>query len=201
MTIGQGEQLRRSGAAQRAGSALRRHRPSSRKYIVIALLIMLAGLGVTTARLFVWPQQGMPSRVDAIVMLNGSGDRLDTALSLAWEHRAPIVVISRGSPYWGRGSVCAPRIPRVKVICFDPNPATTRGEAEFAGLLAKRYRWHSIVLVATTPQDTGARLHVGRCFTGKIYVTNAPLPPSEWPYAITYGWGATIRALLLRRNC
>ena len=156
---------------------------------------------VTTACLFVWPQQGMPSRVDAIVMLNGSGDRPDTALSLAWAHRAPSVVISRGSPYWGRGSVCAPKIPRVKVTCFDPNPATTRGEAEFAGLLAKRYRWHSIVLVATTPQDTRARLQVGRCFTGKIYVINAPLPPSEWPYSITYEWGATLRALLLHRNC
>jgi hypothetical protein len=36
--------------------------------------------------------------------------------------------------------------------------------------LAKRYRWHSIVLVATPPQDTRARLRLGRCFGGKIYV-------------------------------
>jgi hypothetical protein len=169
--------------------------------MAIALLIMLAGLSLITARLFVWPQQGMPSRVDAIVMLNGSGNRLDTALSLAWAHRAPIVVISRGSQYWGHGSACAPKIPGVKVICFDPDPSTTRGEAEFAGLLAKRYRWQSIVLVAATPQDTRARLEVGRCFTGKIYVISAQLAPSEWPYAITYEWGATIKALLLHRNC
>ena len=174
---------------------------SRRQYIVIALLIMLAGLGVTTARLFVWPQQGMPSRVDAIVMLNGAGDRLDTALKLAWAHRAPMVVISRGSPYWGHGSVCAPKIPGVKVICFDPDPATTRGEAQFAGFLAKRYRWHSIVVVATTPQDTPARLWVGRCLRGKIYMVNAPLPPAEWPYAIAYEWGATINAVFLQRSC
>jgi hypothetical protein len=172
-----------------------------RRRIVIALLSMLAVFGAATARLFVWPQQGMPSRVDAIVMLNGPGDRLGTALKLAWAHRAPTLVISRGSQYWGHGSVCAPKIPRVKVICFDPNPETTRGEAEFAGVLATRYGWHSIVLVATTPQDTRARLRVGRCLRGKIYVVNARLPPSSWPEAIAYEWGATIKALVLQRSC
>jgi len=171
------------------------------RYVVIALSVMLAGLGAATARLFVWPEQGMPSRVDAIVMLNGPGDRLHTALTLAWAHRAPMIAISRGSAYWGHGTVCAPKIPRVTVICFDPSPETTRAEAEFAGRLAKRYGWHSIVLVTTTPQDTRARLRVGRCFSGKIYVTNALLPSYEWPYAIAYEWGATIKALLLQRGC
>ena len=163
---------------------------------------MLAGLGVTTAHLLVWPQQGMPAHVDAIVMLDGPGDRLDTALKLAWAHRAPMLVISRGTPYSNHGySGCTAKIPGVKVICFNPDPATTRGEAQFAGLLAKRYRWHSIVLVATAPQDTRARLRAGRCFGGSIYVINAPLPPSEWPYAIAYEWGSTIKALILQRSC
>jgi len=163
---------------------------------------MLAGLGVTTAHLFVWPQQGMPAHVDAIVMLDGPGDRLDTALKLARAHRAPMLVISRGTPYSSHGySGCASKIPGVKVICFNPDPATTRGEAQYTGLLAKRYRWHTIVLVATTPQDTLARLRAGRCFGGNIYVVNAPIPPSAWPYAITYEWGATIKALILQRSC
>ena len=55
-------------------------------------------LGVATARLFIWPDRGMPAHVSAIVMLNGPGDRLDTALDLAWQHRAPFVVISRARP-------------------------------------------------------------------------------------------------------
>jgi hypothetical protein len=168
---------------------------------LIAATLLLAAFGVATGRLFVWPPQGMPAHVDAIVMLNGSGDRLDTALDLAWAHRAPIIVISRGSPYWGHGSICAPKMPGVKVICFDPDPSTTRGEAEFAGRLAKRYRWHSIVLVTTTPQDTPARLRVQRCFPGKIYVVTAPLPAHEWPYTVAYEWGATFNALILQRSC
>lgn len=170
----------------------RRHRGL---YVVVALLVVIAGLGLATARWFVWPRQGMPSRVDAIVMLNGPGDRLDTALDLAWAHRASTVVISRGSRYWGHGSICAPPIPRIRVICFDPSPSTTRGEAQFAGVLARRYGWHSMVVVAVAPQDTPARLRVGACFSGKIYVVNGRLGRAEWPSLIAHEWGAAIKAL------
>ena len=177
-------------------------RPRGRRRLLLAAAVLvLAGLGVTTVRWFVWPPQGMPAHVDAIVMLDGPGDRLRTTLSLAWARRAPVVVISRGSTYWGHGSVCAPQIPRVKVICFHPDPATTRGEAEFAGRLAQRYHWHSIALVTITPQDTRARLRVERCFPGRIYVVTAPLPAQEWPYQIAYEWGATLKALFLQQRC
>jgi len=154
-----------------------------------------------TVRLFVWPERGMPARVDAIVMLNGQGKRLPTTLDLAWAHRARVVVISRGSPYWGNGSICAPQIPGVRVICFSPHPDTTQGEAEFAGRLARRYHWHSIALVTTAPQDTRARLRVERCFPGSIYVMTAPLRAYDWPYALVYEWGATIKALVFQRAC
>jgi hypothetical protein len=72
------------------------------RYAAGALLIIIVSLGLATARWFVWPpQQPAPARVDAIVMLNGPGDRLSTALNLAWAHRAPVIVISRGSAFWG----------------------------------------------------------------------------------------------------
>lgn len=166
---------------------------------VLALAVIV--LGAATARLFIWPDRGMPARVSAIVMLNGPGDRLDTALDLAWQHRAPFVVISRGSPYWGHGSICAPRIPRVKVICFEPNPATTKGEAEFVGQLARKYRWQSVALVTITPQDTRARLRVERCFAGPVYVMTAPMSLSGWPSQIAYEWGAFVKALVFQRGC
>jgi hypothetical protein len=84
-------------------------RPRRRRFVLAAAaLLLLAAFGAATARLFVWPERGTPARVDAIVMLNGPGDRLRTALSLAWAHRAPVAVISRGSPYWASGSGCAP---------------------------------------------------------------------------------------------
>jgi hypothetical protein len=181
-----------------ASSPRRRKR---RRLLAAALVISVIAGSAATVRLFIWPDRGMPARVSAIVMLNGPGDRLDTALDLAWQHRAPFVVIARGSAFFGHGSVCAPRIPKVHVICFDPNPATTKGEAEFAGRLAMRYHWQSVVLVTATSQDSRARLRMERCFTGPVYVMTTPLPLSRWPYELAYEWGATVKALIFQRSC
>ena len=60
-----------------------------------AAAVFLAFCGLTV-RLFIVPASGMPTHVDAIVMMAGPGDRYSTALRLASEHRAPVLVISRG---------------------------------------------------------------------------------------------------------
>jgi hypothetical protein len=167
--------------------------------VFAAAIALVAAFGLVTARLFVWPAQGMPDRVSAIVMLAGPGDRLPVALQLAREHRAPVLVVSQG--WQGYGGPCPSATPGVKLICFDPNPGDTRGEAEVIGRLAKQYHWSSVVLVTTRAQDTRARIIVGRCFGGSIYVITAPLPLGNWPYQIAYGWGALIKALVLYRGC
>jgi uncharacterized SAM-binding protein YcdF (DUF218 family) len=168
---------------------------------VAALLVMVLFVAVT-ARLFLFPAQGMPAHVNAIVMLDGSGDtaRVTAALRLAKERRAPMLLISRGrfeSAHWR----CPPPLRYVKVICFNPSPATTQGEAEFVGRFARQHGWTSVTLVTVTPQDTRARLRVSRCFPGAIYVLTAPLPAEQWPYQVAYEWGATLKALFLQRTC
>jgi uncharacterized SAM-binding protein YcdF (DUF218 family) len=167
----------------------------------IAGMVLIALFALATARLLVWPAEGMSARADAIVMLAGPGDRdrLAVAVQLAKERRAPVLVVSRG--WEGYGGPCVPAQPGVKVICFDPNPGNTRGEAEFAGKLAKRYGWHSVVLVTTRAQDTRARILMRRCYGGSIYVITASLPWDDWPYQIAYGWGALFKALVLYRAC
>ena len=65
---------------------------------MITLAVVFCVICVATARLFIWPDQGMPPRVDAIVMLDSPGDALGSALRLAREHRAPYLVISLGTP-------------------------------------------------------------------------------------------------------
>ncbi len=167
----------------------------------MAAAIVVAALGLATARLFVWPRQGMPTHVDAIVMMNGPGHRLQAAEELAWAHRTQMLVVSRGTPYWGHGSACAARIPAVKVICFDPSPATTRGEAEFAGRVARQYHWRSVALVTTPDQVTRARIRMRRCFQGRVYVSTTALPTHDWPRAIAYEWAATFKALVIQRAC
>jgi hypothetical protein len=163
----------------------------------VLFVVIVAGL--VTARLLVWPAQGMPAQVSAIAMLAGPGNRLAVALKLAREHRAPVLVVSRGSN--GYAGPCPPPTPGVKLICFDPVPPTTRGEAEAVSRLAKQHHWSSVVLVATRPQDTRARIMMERCFGGSTYVVTAPLPVSSWPYQLAYGWGALIKALVVYRAC
>ena len=160
---------------------------------------MLLVFCAATALLFIWPASGMPARVNAIVMLAGPGPRLNTALRLAREHRAPFLVVSRGHD--GYGGPCPPAVPRVKLICFDPVPATTQGEAEFAGRLARKYHWHSVALVTSTAQDSRARWRMKRCFAGHVYVVSVGVPWMSWPGEIAYEWGATIKMLVLQRGC
>lgn len=162
----------------------------------MALVVLFAA---ATARLFVWPAQGMPPRVSAIVMLAGPGERLPVALRLAREHRAPMLVVSLGQH--GYSGPCPPAVPGVRLICFEPDPGDTRGEAEFVGRLAARYHWRSVVLVTGPEQDTRARIRVQRCFGGSVYVVTGSLPLSVWPYQIAYEWGALFKALVLQRGC
>ena len=172
-----------------------------RRAIVIGTIaaVFLAFCGLT-ARLFIVPASGMPARVDAIVMMAGPGDRYSTALRLAFQHRAPVLVISRGSDAVTSGR-CAPPIQGVREICFDPSPDTTQGEAEYAARLARQYHWDSIALVTITPQDSRARLRMERCFSGHVYVMTAPIRAAMWPYELAYEWGATVKALTINRSC
>ncbi|HCU97110.1 MAG TPA: hypothetical protein DHU96_32115 [Actinobacteria bacterium] len=181
-----------------ASSAVRR---CWRRAAVTAAVVVVM-FAAATARFFVVPAQGMPAHVDAVVVLDGPGNsgRLATAWRLAEQRRAPTLLISRGTKQSETGG-CPPPVRDVKVICFNPAPATTQGEAEFAGRLARQHRWKSVALVTIGPQGTRARLRMSRCFAGKIYVVTAPLPAMQWPYEIAYEWGATLKALFLRRSC
>jgi uncharacterized SAM-binding protein YcdF (DUF218 family) len=189
--------------AASAGSAGPRHSPARRRrpwpraaaWLAAALTVLCA----VTARVFVWPASGMPAHVDAIVMLAGPGARLPLALRLGREHRAPFLVVSRG--FHGYGGPCPAPLPHVRLICFQPDPPTTRGEAEFAASLAARHHWHSIALVTSTVQDSRARLRLERCFPGTVYVVTVGLPLSSWPVELAYEWAATVKSLAWERSC
>ena len=110
-----------------------------------------------------------------------------------------MLIVSLGQH--GYGGSCPSAMPGVKRICFEPDPGNTRGEAEFIGRLAKQYGWHSVVLVTSRAQDTRARVIVGRCFGGSVYVVTGSLPLGDWPYQIAYQWGALVKALVVYRTC
>ena len=160
-----------------------------------AILLFCAATG----RLILWPTSGMPTHVSAIVMLAGPGARLSEAVRLAKDHRASFLAISRGHD--GYGSPCPASVPRVRLICFDPVPASTRGEAEFVGRLARTYHWRSLVLVTNIAQDSRARERMERCFPGRVYVVTVPVPLASWPGRIAYEWAATLKMWLIQPGC
>jgi hypothetical protein len=190
----------RTSQAGRAGNAPQRRRL---RWLGIAVAAVITAFAVATALLFVWPQSGMPGRVDALVMLGGNGNQYFVATQLAQEHKAPVLVISSDLDVPAGSSDCTPAIPGVKIICFHPAPQTTQGEAEYLGKLTRLYHWHSIAVVTIAPQDTRVRLRFGRCISPatKLYLVNGSFQRRTWPYEIAYEWAATVKALVLQRSC
>jgi hypothetical protein len=161
---------------------------------------VIALLAVVTARVFVWPDlPPLPVRADAIVELAGPGDddRDRVALDLARDRKAPVLAQST----LASDTACLPPVTGVRLVCFHPDPATTRGEARYIGTIAARNDWHSVILVTTPDQAWRARLRVSRCFPGKVYVATAHLPSRDWFRQISYQWLASVKALTIQRSC
>ncbi len=167
---------------------------------VAAIAALVAAFCAVSAWLFVFPSTGMPARADAIVVLGGHGDRLDLGLQLAREDRAPYLVLSMGLP-WLPAGICTQHVGEAKVICFQPDPDTTQGEAQGASRLAQEHGWHSMVLVTTRDQVWRAHLRFERCYSGRLYSMASSVPWYEWPYAIAYQWAGTVKAVLFQRSC
>ena len=118
---------------------------------------------------------------------------------LAREHRAPH---ARGlAGLAGLRRAVSPAHPGRAAHLLRPGPGQHPGEAQFVGRLAQRYHWRSVVLVTTREQDTRARIRMGRCFSGPVYVVTASLPLSNVPYQVAYEWGALFKSLVLQRGC
>jgi uncharacterized SAM-binding protein YcdF (DUF218 family) len=141
----------------------------------------------------------MPARVDAIVVPGGPGNRIAAAMSLARQDRARYLVVSEAQ--YVPPQLCGSRVGPATVLCFQPGPQTTQGEAEGTARLAKRYGFRSIVLLTTPDQTWRAKLRFARCYTGQIFAVTTPLPLSMWPYQIAYQWAAAVKAELVNRSC
>ena len=189
------------GGLAAAGSAKQRRRRGWRITLMVLLSLVLAFTGASL-RLFIFPTDGMPAHADAIVMFLGSDDRVGTAVRLAEEDRAPVLVLSQGRGHYGGPCLANSAMLRAKIICFAPDPPNARGEAEFAGRLAMKYHWRSIVLVTSHFQVTRARLLTSKCFDGPIYVVSAPLRGiKSILHGFAYEWGALIKTVVLHQPC
>jgi uncharacterized SAM-binding protein YcdF (DUF218 family) len=195
------EQVKRTAvtAAEGTVSGLRRRR----------ILLPLAGLAlawlVATAVLFVWPSTDSPGRADAVVVLSGGRDtRLDPALRLMQQHVAPLLVIS-GPGYdarWKKArALCAHGARGFRVLCFDPKPYSTRGEARGIARLARHHGWKTIDVITSRYHVFRARLIIGRCYHRRLRMIGASYSWTDAPVSWLSEWGKLLVQVTVQRSC
>lgn len=135
---------------------------------------------------FVYPQVDPLRRADAIVVLGGTAyERFDLGLDLAERGYAPELVISASTglddPMMAK--YCAGQYP-FRVACFEPDPWTTRGEAQEIRRRAETEGWRHIIVVTFTPHVSRARYIVGKCFDGELTMVASPSEsgPGFWAW-------------------
>ncbi|GAA2064576.1 YdcF family protein [Williamsia deligens] len=164
--------------------------------MVIGLVISVAAAGLPV---FVFPVVADdPRPADVIMVLGGRQDgREEFAIGLAERGLAKTVLVS--DPYTRPDdymeSICD-RPHGVRVVCFDPQPRTTRGEARFLRDESRRNGWRSALVVTFSPHVSRADFIIGRCFTGDLTMVDYHdrLPLSYWAWMYAYQTAGFVRA-------
>ena len=177
--------------------------PRSRSVLLILLLVVVAAWAAVVARFVLWPVQDSPRRADAVVVLAGDHLRLGKALELMARRVAPTLVISDGlAPGWREANrLCRRGGGRFRVVCFRPDPYSTRGEARAVARMAAARGWSSVVVVTSTYHVTRARLLFDRCVDARVPVTGATYQRSLIPLEIFLEPAKLVYALVVARRC
>jgi uncharacterized SAM-binding protein YcdF (DUF218 family) len=173
--------------------------------VVLVMLVLVALVGLTYP-LFVFPATDEPGRADAVVVFaGGDGERQTEGLRLVRQGVAPVLVVSDGGePDAPRARLCRQRPAGVRLYCFTPDPATTRGEARRFAELAGREGWRSLVLVTSNYHVLRAGLLLERCYDGQVRRVGTPLRNDhrwETGQQLAGEWLALGAALTVARSC
>ena len=159
------------------------------------LLLVLAGIVAlwlaVVAILFVWPpaDSGPPTHADVVVVLSGGlNRRLDPAIALVRRGVAPVLAVSGAflDPHWTKAHrLCRHELgpTHFRVLCFEPRPYSTQGEARAIARLARAHGWTRIVVVTSTYHVTRARMLIRRCYHGRLWMVGTSSALSRLPRA------------------
>ena len=152
----------------------------------------------------VHPAADSPAKVDAILVLGPPqpNGRFADAYRLVQQGYADNLVVSVPSyPDVTVLTACHAGVagkPAARVICFQPRPATTQGEARMLATLATQHHWRRVMVITSTYHISRARLIVRRCYSGTLLMVPARtgISVGEWAYQYLYQSGAYVKALL-----
>lgn len=163
------------------------------------IALVIAAL-TATWQLLLSPASGWPSAPDVVAALGGDRDRLDTALDLAREAGAPLVVSTGGESTTYESRFCASPPADVEISCFDPVPTTTRGEARAIADLAAEHGWEQVAVVTSEWHLTRSRLLLSRCTDAEVVMVAAREDRDDRLYPVIHEWGGLVSAAL-DRSC
>jgi uncharacterized SAM-binding protein YcdF (DUF218 family) len=173
--------------------------------IVLVVAIILIDMGISGHFVLTNAKVDALQHADAIIVLGGEHDgREDYAVQLAREGWAPTVVMS--NPYGDQDRVMR-RVCRdtdgIEVICFRPDPLTTRGEAEMMRRLADERSWSKIIVISWRYHLPRARLIFQQCFSGQPDAAVMVAVPRRyrysvltWEFIFAYQWGGLAKAAI-----
>lgn len=173
----------------------------------------VAGVVVVLGAVLTWRWMLSPSASvvdsltgsDAVVMfVGGRGERLDSALEIMESGAIDVLVIPNGeTPTWPQANALCAGSSDFEVVCLEPDPDTTRGEAQAIADLAEDRGWTSLIAVTSTYHVSRAELLLDRCFDGVILTVAASpdISAPSWLRNIAHEWFGHLHSRLLARDC
>jgi hypothetical protein len=159
---------------------------------VLAALLLWFLLGL---HFFVFPRvDPVPQHADVVFALGPPlKERIATVERLLKAGKVDAALISVPS-YAGPPSAL-PICQQARVICADPSPETTQGEARMLRRYAKQHDWSSAVVVTMTAHISRAREIIDRCYSGSLaMIPSGEAPAHSWTYQFFYQTGATLKS-------
>jgi uncharacterized SAM-binding protein YcdF (DUF218 family) len=164
---------------------------------------------VTGLALYVVPATDAPRHADVLFVLAPQGDRTRYAEQLMDQGYAGTLAISAPRDTAGSSALCNEKR-AYRIVCFDPDPVTTQGEARALQSLSEEHGWKSADVLTAQFHVTRARVLLQRCYTGDLgmiaYRQELPLlvlpyvGQSSWAYHYMYETAAFVK-VALNPNC
>lgn len=176
-----------------AAAAASRARVARRLGLVVAIALLVA-LGVGWTRLFIVPGEPSVGQTDVVVVLaGGEGERLRTALELLDAGVTDTLAISNGTRHgWARANELCDDGGSTTVICFQPRPGSTAGEARTVAELARTHGWQHVTVVTSTYHVLRSRVAFGQCLDTDL----ALVPAGFGPRGLAYNSQSVLREMV-----
>ena len=140
-----------------------------------------------------------------VVLAGGQGERLAEATRLMDAGVASALAISHGrQPGWTEANRLCDGAAPYEVVCFEPTPDRTQGEARAVARLGREREWRSVVVVTSRYHIERATLLVDRCFDGEVRGVGAR-PPGRGGLpgvrAVVHEWVSYVHAFTVAPEC